>query len=379
MKKILVVLLALTLVAMPFVGCAPQAADPPPAANGGAPPAGVEPGFVGISMPTQSSPRWISDGNSLQDQLRALGFRTTLQFGEDVVADQISQIEGMIVEGVDILVIAAIDGSALGTVLADAAAEGITIIAYDRLIMDTPHVSYYATFDNFAVGVMQANSLLKGLGIYPSPPAGAGPYNLELFGGSPDDNNAFLFYDGAMSVLQPLIDNGTFVVRSGEMGMATVGTLGWRAEGAQSRMENLLITHYADPGVRVDAVLAPYDGLSLGIIAALRGAGYGTDAQPWPVISGQDATVAGIQAIINGELSATVFKDTRDLAAATVTMINAILAGDTVPVNDTTTYYNNVFVVPSYLLDIVHVDANNWREAIIDTGYHSIDQFVNVP
>ena len=336
-------------------------------------------GFVGISMPTQTSPRWISDGNSLQDQLQELGFRTILQFGEDVVADQISQIEGMIVEGVDILVIAAIDGSALGTVLADAAEEGITVIAYDRLIMDTPHVDYYSTFDNFAVGVMQANSLLKGLGLYPAPAAGAGPYNLELFGGSPDDNNAFLFYDGAMSILQPLIDNGTFVVRSGEVGMATVGTLGWRAEGAQSRMENLLITHYADPGVRVDAVLAPYDGLSLGIIAALRGAGYGTDAQPWPIISGQDATIAGVQAIINGELFATVFKDTRDLAAATVTMINAILAGESVPVNDTTTYHNNVFVVPSNLLDIVHVDGDNWREAIIDTGYHSIDQFINVP
>lgn len=369
MKKALTLLLAMALVVMPLASCTPAASDTQ----------GNEPGFVGIAMPTQSSPRWISDGNSLQDQLRALGFRTTLQFGEDVVANQISQIEGMIVEGVDILVIASIDGAALGTVLADAAAEGITIIAYDRLIMDTPHVDYYTTFDNFAVGVMQANSLLRGLGIYPTPPAGAGPFNLELFGGSPDDNNAFFFYDGAMSVLQPLIDNGTFVVRSGETGMATVGTLGWRAEGAQARMENLLITHYADPGVRVDAVLSPYDGLSLGIIAALRGAGYGTAAQPWPIISGQDATVAGIQAIINGELYATVFKDTRDLAAAAVQMINAILDGEPVPVNNTTTYDNNVRIVPSMLLDIVHVDGTNWRETIIDTGYHSIDQFVNVP
>jgi len=330
-------------------------------------------GFVGIAMPTQSSPRWISDGNSLQDQLQERGFNTILQFGEDVVADQISQIEAMIVAGVDILVIASIDGSALGPVLELAADEGITVIAYDRLIMDTPNVSYYVTFDNFAVGIMQAESLLMGLGVAPFGNE-TGPFNIELFGGSPDDNNAFLFYGGAMSVLQPLIDNGTLVVRSGEMGMDIVGTLGWRAEGAQARMENLLVTHYTD--ARVDAVLSPYDGLSLGIIAALRGAGYGTDAQPWPIVSGQDATQAGIQAIINGELFATVFKDTRDLASAAVEMIEAILGGTAVPVNDTTTYNNNVFVVPSYLLDIVHVDATNWREEIIDTGYHEIGAFI---
>jgi len=365
MKRVLSIILVMAILAslsLVLVACADE--------NGAA---GDYEGFVGIAMPTQSSPRWISDGNSLQDQLQERGFNTILQFGEDVVADQISQIEGMIVAGVDILVIASIDGSALGPVLETAAAEGITVIAYDRLIMDTPNVSYYVTFDNFAVGVMQANSLLMGLGVAPFGNE-TGPFNIELFGGSPDDNNAFLFYGGAMSVLQPLIDNGTFIVRSGEMGMDIVGTLGWRAEGAQARMENLLVTHYTDE--RIDAVLSPYDGLSLGIIAALRGAGYGTDAQPWPIVSGQDATQAGIQAIINGELYATVFKDTRDLASAAVTMIEAILGGGTVPVNDTTTYNNNVFVVPSYLLDIVHVDATNWRAEIIDTGYHDIGVFV---
>lgn len=366
MRKLLATTLTIALIlslAFVLTACAED--------GGGTAGSGDASGHIGIAMPTQSSPRWISDGNSLQDQLRERGFETILQFGEDVVSNQINQIESMIVAGVDILVIASIDGSALGPVLESAAAEGITVIAYDRLIMDTPNVSYYATFDNFAVGVMQATSLLKGLGIEDG---ATGPFNLELFGGSPDDNNAFLFYNGAMSVLQPLIDAGTFVVRSGESGMDVVGTLGWRAEVAQSRMENLLVTHYSD--ARVDAVLSPYDGLSLGIIAALRGAGYGTADQPWPIISGQDATQAGIQAIINGELYATVFKDTRVLAAAVVEMIEAILNGDTVPVNDTTTYDNNVIVVPSYLLDIVHVDATNWREEIIDTGYHNINDFV---
>jgi putative multiple sugar transport system substrate-binding protein len=217
---------------------------------------------------------------------------------------------------------------------------------------------------------MQANSLLRGLGIHDG---ATGPFNIELFGGSPDDNNAFFFYNGAMSVLQPLIDNGTLVVRSGQVGMDVVGTLGWAAERAQSRMEDLLTAHYAD--ARVDAVLSPYDGLSLGIISALRGVGYGTADQPWPIVSGQDATEPSVQSIINGEQFATVFKDTRDLAAATVRMIEAIMAGNPVPVNNTTEYHNNILYVPSYLLDIVHVDINNWYAALIETGYYAANQF----
>ena len=362
MKRFLLILMAVALIAT-LAACG----------NGGGGAAGNgDAGFVGIAMPTQSSPRWVDDGANLVAQLEALGYRTILQYGEDIVADQIAQIEDMIVQGVDFLVIAAIDGAALGGVLAQAAEEGIVVIAYDRLIMDTPHVSYYTTFDNFAVGVMQANSLLLGLGVDPDG-GPQGPYNIELFGGSPDDNNAFFFYDGAMSVLQPLIDDGTLVVRSGQVGMDVVGTLGWAAERAQSRMEDLLTAFYAD--ARVDAVLSPYDGLSLGIISALRGAGYGTAAQPWPIVSGQDAVRASVQSIIDGEQFATVFKDTRDLAAATVRIIEALQAGNPAPVNDTTQYHNNVFAVPSYLLDIVHVDINNWYEALIETGYYSADEF----
>jgi len=363
MKKVLALLIALLLIAT-LAACGGGGT------GGGGGGGNDDAGFVGISMPTQSSPRWVDDGNNLAAQLQALGYRTILQYGEDVVADQIAQIEDMIVQGVDYLVIAAIDGSALGGVLAQAYEAGIVVIAYDRLIMDTPHVSYYTTFDNFAVGVMQANSLLMGLGINDG---ATGPFNIELFGGSPDDNNAFFFYDGAMSVLQPLIDDGTLVVRSGQVGMEVVGTLGWAAERAQSRMEDLLTAFYSD--ARVDAVLSPYDGLSLGIISALRGAGYGTAAQPWPIVSGQDAVRASVQSIIDGEQFATVFKDTRDLAAATVRIIEALRAGNEPPVNDTTTYHNNVFAVPSYLLGIVHVDIHNWYEALIETGYYEADEF----
>jgi len=327
--------------------------------------------LIGIAMPTSSSLRWIDDGNSLVEQLEALGFRTILQYGEDVVADQVAQIQNMIVQGADVLVIASIDGGALTGVLAEARAAGIPVIAYDRLIMGSPYVDFYTTFDNFEVGVVQATYIVEYLGLHQG---AQGPYNIELFGGSPDDNNAFFFYDGAMSVLQPHIDAGRLVVRSGQIGMDVVGTLGWQAERAQSRMEDLLTAFYAD--ARVDAVLSPYDGLSLGIISALRGMGYGTDAQPWPVISGQDAVRPGVQSIINGELTMTVFKDTRNLAAATVRMVQAILDGTPVPVNDTTTYHNDIMYVPTYLLPIQYIDINNWMQVLVtDSGFYSADEF----
>ena len=326
--------------------------------------------FIGIAMPTSSSPRWINDGSNLVTQLENLGFRTILKYGDDIVADQVAQINEMIDLGVDILVIAAIDGAALGGVLARAARKDITVIAYDRLIMDTPHVAYHATFDNFAVGVMLANSILMGLGINNG---ATGPFNIELFGGSLDDNNAFLFYDGALSILQPLIDNGTFVIRSGQVGMEVIGTFGWSGERAQVRMSDLLAEFYTD--ARIDAVLSPYDGISIGIISALRDVGYGTPDMPWPIVSGQDATIPSVQAIIDGKQFATVFKDTRELAAATVRMIQSITTGRPVPVNNTTTHNNNVIIVPSYLLNITHVDINNWHATLIGTGYYSEDEF----
>ncbi|MCL1988528.1 MAG: sugar-binding protein [Firmicutes bacterium] len=325
-------------------------------------------GFIGISMPTQSSQRWIDDGNNLVEQLQALGFRTTLQFAEDIVQNQINQIENMITQGVDVLVIASVDGGALTSVLAQAAAQNIPIIAYDRLITGTEHVNYYTTFDNFQVGVMKSEFIVGALGIN----AGAtGPFNIELFAGSPDDNNAFLFFDGSMSVLQPLIDSGVLVVRSGQTDVNQVATLRWDGALAQNRMDSLLSAFYTD--ARVDAVLSPFDGISIGIISSLRGSGYGTDAQPWPVITGQDAELPSVRSIIAGEQAHTIFKDTRLLAAAAVEMVQALLAGEPAPVNDTTTYHNGIFVVPSYLLPVHSVDINNWYEILIESGYYSMD------
>ena len=319
--------------------------------------------LVGISMPTKTSTRWISDGESMVKSFQDLGYETDLQFADNDIPNQIAQIENMVTKGADVLVIAAIDGSTLSDVLAKAKEAGVLVVAYDRLITKTPNVDYYATFDNFGVGVIMGQQIEEGLDLKNA----EGPFNIELFGGSPDDTNAFYFYDGAMSILQPYIDSGKLVVQSGQMGMDVVGTLRWDGTVAQARMENLLSANYTDK--RVDAVLAPYDGLSRGIIAALKGVGYGSADQPMPVITGQDAEVASVKAMIAGEQTYTIFKDTRELAAQTAKMVDQALKGETVDINDTTTYDNGVKVVPSYLLTPHSVDISNYEKLLIESGY----------
>ena len=325
-------------------------------------------GTVGISMPTKSSARWIADGDNMVKVFTELGYGTDLQYAEDDIPNQLAQIENMVTKGVKVLVIAAIDGTTLSQILQQAHDSGIKVIAYDRLIRESPNVDYYSTFDNFQVGVIQASSIVDGLGLKD----GKGPFNIELFGGSPDDNNAFFFYNGAMSVLQPYIDSGKLVVQSGQMGMDKVGTLRWDGAVAQSRMDNLLSAYYGDK--RVDAVLSPYDGLSIGILSSLKGVGYGSADQPMPIVTGQDAEVPSIKSMIAGEQYSTVFKDTRDLAKVTAEMVDALLAGKEVPVNDTKTYENGVKVVPSYLLKPVLVTRENWKDILIKSGYYKEEQ-----
>ena len=325
-------------------------------------------GTVGIAMPTKSSARWISDGNSMVEQFTAAGYETDLQYAEDDIPNQLAQIENMITKGVDVLVIAAIDGTTLSNALENAASSGIKVIAYDRLIRESANVDYYATFDNFKVGVQQASSLVAGL----KERFGDGPYNVELFGGSPDDNNAFFFYNGAMSVLQPLIDSGDIVIVSGQMGMDKVGTLRWDGAVAQARMDNLLSAHYTDK--QVHGVLSPYDGLSIGILSSLKGVGYGSGDLKMPIVTGQDAEVQSVKSILADEQYSTVFKDTRELARVTVGMVDALLQGGTPEINDTSTYDNGVKVVESYLLEPVSVDKSNWEEIVIGSGYYTMDQ-----
>lgn len=324
--------------------------------------------LIGISMPTKSSARWIADGDNMVKVFNGMGYKTDLQYAEDDIPTQLSQIENMITKGANVLVIAAIDGETLSDVLQKAHDKGILVIAYDRLIRKTPNVDYYATFDNFKVGVLQASYIEQALGLK----EGKGPFNIELFGGSADDNNAFFFYNGAMSVLQPYIDSGKLVVQSGQTGMDKVATLRWDGATAQARMDNLLSAYYS--GKRVDAVLSPYDGISIGILSSLKGVGYGSADQPMPVVTGQDAEIPSVKSIIAGEQSATVFKDTRDLAKATAEMVDAALKGATVPVNDTKTYENGVKVVPSQLLVPVSVDKSNWEQVLVGSGYYTKDQ-----
>jgi putative multiple sugar transport system substrate-binding protein len=325
-------------------------------------------GTVGVSMPTKSSARWISDGDSMVKSLKDKGYKADLQYADDDIPNQLAQIENMITKKVKVLVIAAIDGTTLSNALQKAADSGIKVIAYDRLIKGSKNVDYYATFDNFQVGVLQANSIVDKLGLK----AGKGPFNIELFGGSPDDNNAFFFYNGAISVLKPYLDSGKLVVRSKQMGMDKVGTLRWDGAVAQARMDNLLSAFYGN--ARVDAVLSPYDGLSIGILSSLKGVGYGTPKQPMPVVTGQDAEVPSVKSILRGEQSSTVFKDTRELAKVTVNMIDAMLSGKAPEINDTKTYNNGVKVVPSYLLKPVSVDISNWQQVLIGSGYYKESQ-----
>ncbi|RTE93566.1 multiple monosaccharide ABC transporter substrate-binding protein [Bradyrhizobium sp. LVM 105] len=324
---------------------------------------------VGIAMPTKSSARWIDDGNNMVKVLKERGYNTDLQYAEDDIPNQLSQVENMVTKGAKALVIAAIDGTTLSDVLKQAKAKGITVIAYDRLIRGTPNVDYYATFDNFQVGVLQAQSIEQGLGLK----EGKGPFNIELFGGSPDDNNAYFFYNGAMSVLKPYIDSGKLVVASGQMGMDKVATLRWDGATAQARMDNLLSAYYGNK--KLNAVLSPYDGISIGIISSLKGVGYGSAGQPMPIISGQDAEVPSIKAMLRGDQYSTIFKDTRDLAKVTADMVDAALAGKQVTVNDTKTYENGVKTVPSYLLKPVVVYKDNWEKVLVDSGYYKKAQF----
>ncbi len=325
-------------------------------------------GLVAISMPTKSSARWIADGGNMVKYFNEKGYKTDLQYAEDDIPNQLAQIENMVTKGPKVLVIAAIDGTTLSDVLQKAADKGIKVIAYDRLIRGSKNVDYYATFDNFQVGVLQAQYIEQALKLK----EGKGPYNIELFGGSPDDNNAFFFYNGAMSVLKPYIDSGKLVVRSKQMGMDKVSTLRWDGAVAQARMDNLLSAYYTKD--RVDAVLSPYDGLSIGIISSLKGVGYGTPQQPMPVVTGQDAEIPSVKSILKKEQTSTVFKDTRELAKVTVGMVDAMMSGKPPEVNDTKTYNNGVKVVPSYLLKPVSVDATNWKQALVDTGYYKESQ-----
>ena len=372
-KKLLGALLSVAMVASLLVGCGAQTTESAaPAADSGesteaaAPAAESNGKRVAVAMPTQSSERWINDGNNMKTQLEALGYEVDLQYAEDDVQAQVSQIENMIAAGADCLVIASIDSSALVNVEAQAKAAGIPIIAYDRLLMDTDAVSYYATFDNKGVGTAIGKYIVDHAGATPD-----SPKTIELFMGSPDDKNAHMIYAGLMEQIQPLLDDGSLVCLSGQLDFDSNCTLRWDQQTAMKRCEDLLTGYYADKDL--DIVATAYDGLAYGCMAALEGAGYAVGTK-WPLITGQDAELMATKHIISGKQTMSIAKDTRKLAEKCVTMVQAVLEGAEPEINDTTTYNNNVIVVPSFLCTPEPVDKDNYKEILVDSGYYTEEQ-----
>lgn len=318
---------------------------------------------IGISMPSKALERWEKDGNFMVQQLKKQGFKTDIQYAQDGVETQLDQIENLITRNVDVLVIAPIDGEAISTVIDRAKRENIPVIAYDRLIMHSDGIDYYVTFDLINVGKLQGEYIVKSLGL----DEGKGPFNIELFAGSPDDNNAHFFYEGAINELQPYLDSGQLVVRSGQTNYNQMATQNWDGAVAQRRMDDILSSSYGSETLH--AVLGPNDAVALGIVSSVRAFGYGTVDRPIPIITGQDAEAASVKSIINGEQSMTVFKNTQELADVTVEMITSIVRGQEVEVNDRDTYDNGSKIVPANLLEPVSVDKNNYYETLIESGY----------
>ena len=350
-KKLLGLILACTMAFSVFAGCG---------ASGGT--------KVGVAMPTKDLQRWNQDGENMEKQLKEAGYAVDLQYASNDIATQVSQIENMINSGCKVLVIASIEGDSLGTVLAQAKEKGVKVIAYDRLIMNSDAVTYYATFDNYMVGTKQGQYIEEQLGLKD----GKGPFNIELITGDPGDNNARFFFGGAMDVLQPYIDNGQLVVKSGQVDFETVATQSWSTENAQNRFDAIIAANYAD-GTQLDAVLASNDSTAMGVTNSLIANYEGTHSN-WPIITGQDCDVANVKNMLAGKQSMSIFKDTRDLAKKTVEMVDAIMKGKEAPVNDTSTYNNGVITVPSYLCEPVFADVNNYKTLLIDSGYYTEDQ-----
>ena len=368
MKKLLALLLTLSMVFALSACGGSEEEEAAPADEGGETVEETSGGnLVGVAMPTKDLQRWNQDGENMKAQLEAAGYTVDLQYAANDIPTQVSQIENMIANGCEVLVIASIDGEALGTVLDQAKAADIPVISYDRLIMNSDAVSYYATFDNWNVGVKQGEYIVEALDLAN---AGDKTYNIEYITGDPGDNNINFFFDGAISVLQPYIDAGKLVVTSGQVDFETVATPAWKSETAQARMDNILSAYYPDAltgGTTLDICLCSNDSTALGVTNSL--VSFGFTAENIPVITGQDCDIPNTKNMISGLQAMSVFKDTRTLADQTMKMVADILAGNTPETN--ATYDNGVMEVPSYNCTPVFADASNYKELLIDSGYYT--------
>lgn len=310
---------------------------------------------IGVALPQKTSENWVLAEKLFNDGLSSAGFKPDVQFANGGVSEQQNQISAMITKGAKVIIVGAIDGAQLGTQLKQAKDSGATIIAYDRLLLNTENVDYYVAYDNFKVGVLQGQALLDGM----KAKKPAGPYNIELFAGSPDDANAKVFFDGAMSVLKPKIDDGTLKVASGQTSFEQAVTQGWKAENAQRRADTLLTGSYGTASL--DGVLSPNDTLARAVLTSVKAAG-----KPLPVITGQDSEVESVKSILAGEQYSTINKDTRKLVEHAIVMVKDLQAGKTPEINDDKSYNNKVKTVPAYLLEPVIVTAANVKTAYVD-------------
>nr|WP_247828400.1 sugar-binding protein [Arthrobacter antioxidans] len=340
--------------ALTLTGCGREEAAP--SADGETAAAGFEAGSaIGVALPQKTSENWVLAEELFNEGLTEAGYDPDVQFANGGVSEQQNQISSMITNGVKVLVVGAIDGAQLGTQLQQAKDAGISVIAYDRLLTNTENVDYYVAYDNFQVGELQGQALLDGM----KAAKPEGPYNIELFAGSPDDANAKVFFDGAMSILQPEIDNGNLVVVSGQETFDQVVTQGWEAENAQRRMDTLLSGSYSSE--ELDGVLSPNDTLARAILTSVKGAG-----KPIPVVTGQDSEVESVKSIMAGEQYSTINKDTRALVEHAIVMVNDLQAGNELEINDPDSYENGVKTVPAYLLEPQIVTQENAAEAYAD-------------
>lgn len=357
MKKILAVLMAVLLM-ITVAGCG---SEPSKNDNTGEK-------TVGVLMPNRIFKRWIADGGNIKRDLEAKGYAVDLQYAENDIPVQIEQMNKMIDNGVNCLIITAIDSTKLVDTIAKAKKKNIPVIAYDRLLMDTDAVSYYASFDNKGVGVLMGRHIEEKLGLKD----GNGPYNVEFFAGSHDDNNAHFLNSGLFEILQPYIDNGQIVVPSEQVDFDQISVLRWSQEVAEDRMEEVLNKYYSD-GKKLAAVVVPSDRIGYGVANVLEKHGYKV-GENWPIITGQDAELEAARNVLSGKQSMTVFKDTRILASKCVTMVEAVLEGKEPEINDTVSYDNHVFVVPAYLCTPILIDKSNLHKELIDSGYYTEEE-----
>ena len=351
LKTALATLAVATVAALALTGCTSRTEVASSASATGFAPDAV----VGVALPDKTSENFAIAGKLFTDGLRKAGFTPDVQFAPatNTVAEQQNQIESMITNGAKVIIIGAKDGSQLSTQVADAKKAGAVVIAYDRLILNTTGVDYYVAFDNEKVGELQGQALLDGMKAkYP----GKTSYNIELFAGSPDDNNAGVFFRGAMKVLQPKIDDGTLKVVSGQTDVKQVTTQGWLAQNAQSRMDTLLAGFYAT--TELDGVLSPNDTLARAILQSINTAG-----KPYPIVTGQDSEADSVRSIMAGIQYSTINKDTRKLVAEAIKMVGELQRGSAVDVNDPGSYNNGAKVVPTYLLPPLLVTRQNAAES----------------